>query len=92
MLRIFADDEKRISAAHASNKVLPMVYAYFKSRIYSQVRMVSNDLGISFNTAAKQINMLSELNILQMENVQSRHRVFVYNRLLEALSEGVITE
>jgi len=92
MLRIFTDDEKRISAAHASNKLLPMVFDYFKSRIYSQVRMVSNDLGISFNTATKLINILCELNILQMENVQARHRVFVYNRLLEALSEGVITE
>jgi len=92
MLRIFADDEKRISASHASNKVLPMAFDYFKSRIYSQVRMVSNDLGISFNTAIKSINILCELNILQMENVQARHRVFVYNRLLEALSEGVTTE
>ncbi|MCL2153923.1 MAG: Fic family protein, partial [Oscillospiraceae bacterium] len=92
ILRIFTDDEKRISAANASNKVLPMVYDSFKSRIYSQVRMVSNDLGISFNTATKLINILCELNILQLENVQSRHRVFVYNRLLDTLSEGVITE
>jgi len=92
ILRIFADDEERISAAHASNKVLPMVYDSFKSRIYSQVRMVSNDLGISFNTATKSINILCELNILQMENIQARHRVFVYNRFLETLSEGVIIE
>jgi len=54
--------------------------------------MVSNDLGMSFNTATKLINILCELNILQMENVQARHRVFVHDRLLDALSEGVITE
>ena len=96
IIRIIADDEAKIVACGASAKKLEMVYDYFKSRIFSKVGMVSVDLGISFNTTAKLVTELCEMNILQLENEQSRHRVFYYGRLFEALTcfddEDIITD
>lgn len=86
MLRIITDDEMEITTLGPSTKRLLMIYNYFKAHVFSQIKIVSNDLGISFNTVAKSVKQLCELGILQLESNQSRHRVFVYERLLDALS------
>lgn len=86
MLRIITDDEIKITARGLSTKRSLMIYTYFKSHIFSQIKVVSNDLGFSFNTVAKTINVLCEFGVLQLESSQSRHRVFVYSELLDALS------
>jgi predicted transcriptional regulator len=79
------EDENRIIELGSSAKRLTAVYDYFKAHVLSQTRMISNAFEISFNTAAKSINTLCELGILQLENDQSRHRVYVYDRLLKVL-------
>jgi len=63
------------------------VYNHFKAHVLSQVRIISNSLEISFNTAAKSVNTLCELGILQLKNDQSRHCVYVYNKLLNILAD-----
>lgn len=91
MLRTITDDEMKITVLSSSAKRLLIVYNYFKAHVFSQIKVVSDDLGISFNTVAKSVNKLCELGILQLESNQSRHRIFVYSTLFNALS-GFKTE
>ncbi|MCL1976248.1 MAG: Fic family protein [Firmicutes bacterium] len=84
--QIIIEDEHKIVELGSSAKKLMAVYNYFKVHSLSQIRIISNVLEISFNTAAKSVNMLCELGILQLENNQSRHRVYVYDKILRILA------
>jgi len=84
--QMIIEDEKKIIELGSSAKRLMAVYDYFKAHILSQTRMISNALEISFNTAAKSINTLCDLGILELENDQSRHRTYVYGRLMSILT------
>jgi ribosomal protein S25 len=42
----------------------------------SEIKPVTDQLGITYNTAAKIVKALAELNILLLEQEQSRHKVY----------------
>ena len=86
---IFEDDEKKINDCETYTKTLLMVYDYFKANICSQIKVISGDLKLSYNTITKSVNTLCDLGILCLEKDQSRHRVFVYKKLMEALTDTI---
>jgi len=86
LTQIITEDEKKIKSLGSSVKRTLAVYNHFKAYIFSEIRTVADDLDVSFNTISKSVHALCELDILQIEKKQSRHRVFVYGRLLDILS------
>jgi len=87
--KMFKEDENKIVNSGEYVKNLMLVYRCFKEHVYSQIKIVSNVTNLSFNTAAKSINTLCKLNILSIENEQSRHRVFVYDKLKDTLTREI---
>ena len=78
-----------IKSFKATTKSTWMVYAYFRNCLISEIKTVSEQLRMSFNTVAKSVNNLLEMGILQLESEQSRHRLFIYKRLVDTLNEEV---
>ena len=52
----------------------------------SDIMSVSKDLGLSYNTVSKCMDLLIKLKILNI--VQSRHRKFRYTKVLKMLEEN----
>ncbi|MCL2842210.1 MAG: Fic family protein [Oscillospiraceae bacterium] len=84
LVEIIAEDEAKIKANSPTKNIL-VVYHYFKRHLVSEVRPISDALGISFNTAAKAVADLSTMGILKKDGQRSRHRTFVYDRFLHTL-------
>jgi Fic family protein len=82
---IIAEDEKKIYADKPVKSTL-MAYDFFKRKVISEIRPISDALGVSFNTAAKAVGILVAAGILTKDSQQSRHRVFVYERFLNEIS------
>ena len=82
---IIAEDKSKLTANNPSNSTL-LVYEYFKKNLVAEIRTISETCGISYNTAAKAVDQLLEMNILVLDRLQSRNRKFVYDRLIGALS------
>ena len=87
--QISEQDKGMIKSFKATTKSTWMVYAYFRNRLISEIKTVSEQLGMSFNTVAKSVNNLLEMGILQLESGQFCHILFIYKRLVDALNEEV---
>ena len=83
LAQTIAEDEAKV---RVGNKSTMMVYLYFKKHLMSEIKPVSQALGISFNTVAKAVDGLIAMGILKKDNQQARHRIFVYERFLSTLS------
>jgi Fic family protein len=83
---IITEDEKRINADKSAKSTL-MVFDYFKRHLISEIRPISQALSISYNTASKAVDILLAAGILSNNSQHSRHRVFVYKRLLDTLTD-----
>ena len=64
--------------AKSSKAALP-VYEYFRKNIASEIKPVAEAIGVSYNTAAKVVNLLQDAGIVKLENEQARHKVFLYH-------------
>jgi len=84
---IIATDEAKVFTLNSSIKSVSMVYGYFKNNLVSEIKPISIELGISFNTVSKAVNSLLEMNMLSIEHEQSRHRQYVYRDLLSVIYE-----
>ena len=84
---IVNSDEEKILDQNLYAKTVSMVYGYFKRNLVSEIKPISIELGISFNTVSSAAKKLIDIGILEIEYDQSRHRQFVYNKLLNSVNE-----
>jgi Fic family protein len=83
---IVANDTNKVGElAKLSKSVLP-VYNYFKRYLISEIKPIAEETGASYNTNAKVVELLVDAGILVLENKQSRHKIFKYSRILDAMS------
>jgi Fic family protein len=78
---IVSEDEKRLATLVPASKYIKPVYNYFRQNLISEIMPISDILGISYNTAAKAVKSLTEVNILTLEQKQSRHKVYCHSTL-----------
>jgi len=86
-VQIVNEDEAKIDASKPLKSTW-LVYDYFKKHLISEIKPISETLGISYNTVAKIVNGFLEMNILAKDDKQSRHRNFVYSRIMSVLSSA----
>lgn len=80
-------DEMKIRNSKQQTKGMLDVYEYFKRHLNSDIKSVSEDLGLSYNTASKAVDLFIKLKILNIETVQARHKKFRYTKVLKILNE-----
>lgn len=85
-VEIVAKDEKEIFSSNPSTKSVTLVYNYFKKNLVSEIKPAAKALELSFNTVACSVDKLSEMGVLKMEGMQSRHRSFLYSKALDAIT------
>ncbi|MDR1939843.1 MAG: Fic family protein [Clostridiales bacterium] len=71
-------------------KSVKTVYAYIESNPIIDIGKTADNLGISFVTASKAINILTELGILEENSNKARNRIFEYTEYLNILKTGTI--
>lgn len=80
-------DELKIRNSAMQVKGIYDVHNYFKQHLVSDIKSASADLGLSYNTVSKAVDLLIKVKILNIETVQVRHRKFRYTKILKLLNE-----
>lgn len=75
----------RVQKVKSSRKTAVKVFDYIEMHPIIDITKTSVELDISFNTAAKAINILIELGILRQTQNASRNRCFAYEEYLAVL-------
>ncbi|MFP3041536.1 Fic family protein [Treponema primitia] len=75
----------RIASLGRSAKTARKLYAYIERNPIIEIGKTAEDLGLSFNTAAKAVNHLTALNILRPTADAKRNRCFAYEDYLAIL-------
>ena len=79
--KIIKKDEVKINACAETTVKTIEVYHYFKKYLFSNVKHLSDELHIAYNTASTAIQLLLSLGILEQSSTGSRNRIFVYSEL-----------
>ncbi len=88
LVDLFREDRERvISYARRANSVL-RIYDAVKARPITSLSEVRRSTGISFPTAARGMEVLTKLGIVQEITGKARNRVYVYGRYVAILNEG----
>lgn len=87
---IMQKDEMKIINSKEQIKGIFEVYTYFKQYLISDIKSISKDLELSYNTVSKCVDLLIKLKILNIETVQSRHRKFIYVKVSTLLTNHII--
>ncbi len=66
-----------------------LVFDYIESYPIIDIKKTAGDLHISYNTAASAVRKLTSLDILKETTNAARNKVFVYEKYLEILREGM---
>ena len=66
--------------AKPSKHVVP-VYDYFKQHLVSEIKPIAEGIGISYNTTAKVVGLLTDAGLLRLERQQSRHKFYCHRAL-----------
>lgn len=74
---------QKIKALGKSADKLLRLYGYVEENLVLTINNVAETLNISYNTAAKNVEMLRELKILRQMNAQSRNRIYAYEEFLK---------
>ena len=79
---IVAEDAIQLSILVKSSKHVIPVYDYFKQYLISEIKPIAEEIGVSYNTTAKAVGLLTGAGLLRLEHEQSRHKVYCH-RVLE---------
>jgi len=80
-IEIIAEDEDKMSSLAFSSRYVNSVYNHYKQYLISEIVPISNQLGISYNTVAKVVKNLADAKILELEQNQSRHKVYCHRAM-----------
>ena len=78
---IVAEDATQLTILVKSSKHVIPIYNYFKQHLISEIKPVAENIGVSYNTAAKVVGNLRDAGILTLEHEQSRHKVYCHRAL-----------
>ena len=87
--RIKTEDSTRISAEENLPKQAIVVYEGLWDNPIIETRQVAKNMSISYNTAAKIVNALTKLGILEQIGDQNRYRRYVYKNLFDVFADNL---
>lgn len=90
MIELKNKDKDIILNYNISNKrkeTVNLVFEYILSHPLIDISKTSKDLGISYNTICKSIDVLCELNILKKISVQKRNKKYIYEKYFNILND-----
>ena len=76
-------NKQRLDLFVKNVKSLPIVYDFIEKKPVFSIKEVAKQTGISYNTAAKAVDILVKLKILIKMNEQTRYKVFCYKEYLD---------
>ena len=85
MLQIRAKNVDLINNFGRDTVYLNNAYKYIENCIFLSVSDLANNIGVSYNTAARIVNELMELKILRLLNNQAHNRIYYYADFLDAV-------
>lgn len=88
LLALFQEDGERIEALGRSAANTLRVFHALRARPIANVNDLAARTGVSYPTAAKSVDALTELGIVRELTGRKRDRVFAYDRYLAILNEG----
>ena len=83
-LRIF--DYAKIQSLDRVYPAVLRIYEYIWKTPIIEVRHIAKDLGLSYNTVAKAVNIFLSLGVLHQVDGQKRYRKYAYTNLLDIFS------
>lgn len=72
-----------IKSYEKSSETLLRLYNFVEMNPIINVALAAKGLRVGYNTAAKNVEILMQLGILQKSNDQLRYRVYNYGKLLQ---------
>jgi Fic family protein len=72
------ENMEKIKILGKASRNTMLVYEYIEKNPVIGVRLVADELDLSFNTVAKAVEAMADFRILKQANNQSRHRCFIY--------------
>ena len=88
LLALFAEDERRIRETGRAAGSAQLAFAVLRRRPLVTIDGVANGAGMTFPTASRAIDTLTELHIVRELTGKKRYRVFAYDGYLSILNEG----
>jgi Fic family protein len=88
LLVLFADDEKALRQRGVTLSTVYRAHAYLRTRPVATITNLATELGITYPTTAKAMEVLGGAGIIREITGKQRNRVFVYHRFLSILNEG----
>jgi len=76
-------DYAKIQSFDKATPVVLRVYEHIWSKPIVEVQHIVKELGLSYNTVAKAVNILVSLGIIQQFDGQKRYRKYAYTDLLD---------
>lgn len=78
---IITDDARQVAKLEKSSRHVTPVYDYFKKHLVSDIKPIAEETGISYNTAAKVVGLMTDTGLLKLERSQLRHKVYCHRAL-----------
>lgn len=81
-------NKEKIKTLGKASRSTMLVYEYIEKNPVVGIRRVADELNLSFNTAAKAVEAMTNFGILKQANNQSRHRFFIYEDYIKIFDMG----
>lgn len=88
LLALFAEDERRIREVGRAAGSVQRAFAVLRRRPLVAIDGLAKAAGMTFPTASRAIDVLTELEIVRELTGKQRNRVFAYDQYLAILNEG----
>ena len=88
ILKLFADDKKRIESESINSATLLSIYEYICRKTFVSATKTAHDIELSFPTVNNYFQTLENLGIISEFTGRSRGRVFVYTEYFALLKPG----
>lgn len=89
LVDLFESDRKSLHQFRGRSSTLLKVHEFLKHKAAVSISDVANQTGMSFPTAATALNIMCSQGMIREITQRQRDRVFLYQRYIDILSEGV---
>lgn len=89
IIKLFEDDREKIKSLGRPASSALLVHHYLEKHSITDIRKIAKYCDITIPTASKTIKHLEELGIVKEITGKGRLRVYMYQRYLEILNDGV---
>lgn len=85
-IKLREENIQKIKVIPKQTKLLLAIYDYVEQTPIVNIKKISEHFQIAYNTAAKSVNMLVDLEILSLRREQTRYKEFLYERYIAIFS------